>query len=228
MSCFGISIGTSGEKVSLSRAISTTRNSRYSVSSRPRIKVTIRPSRLTADTIPRTLGTPNFSFKIGRTKTPKVAPSLAMPAANPPAVPRNCVGNSIGASVNVVELGPAFISKLNRMNPAKTSGMCKPALVRPTAATNTNMPTAMPAKPIACIRMRPNRGTDQIPSRKPNSKNKSIMALPSARAKSCAFNPRVLPEISMAPRIVGVNNPTPYVAISIRNQGIVTSTVRAR
>ena len=114
------------------------------------------------------------------------------------------------------------------MNPANTSGMCKLEFVRPTAAINTNIPTAIPLKPIACIRMRPNRGTIQIPSRKPNSKNKSIIALPFATAKLCAANPRVLLEISIAPRIVGVNNPTPYVAISIRNQGIVTSAVRAR
>src|SRR5437667_2719724 len=159
MSCFGISIGTSVEKVSLSPAISTTRKSCYAVSSRPRIKVTIRPSTLTADTIPRTLGTPNFSFKIGRRKTPNVAPSFATPAANPPAVPRNGVGNKIGARVKVVELGPAFISRLNKMNPTNTSGMCKLEFVRPTAATNTNIPTAIPVKPIACIRMRPNRGT---------------------------------------------------------------------
>jgi len=75
----------------------------------------------------------------------------------------------------VVELGPAFINKLNIMNPANTSGMCKLEFVRPTAATNTSIPTAMPAKPIACIRMRPNRGTNQTPSRNPNNKNKSIM-----------------------------------------------------
>ena len=57
-------------------------------------------------------------------KTPKVAPSFATPAANPLAVARNCVGNRIGARVNVVALGPAFINKLNRMNPANTSGRC--------------------------------------------------------------------------------------------------------
>ena len=61
----------------------------YSVSSHLKTKVTSKPSRLTPDTIPRTLATPNFSFKIGRRKTPTVAPSLAVPAANPPAVPRN-------------------------------------------------------------------------------------------------------------------------------------------
>jgi len=38
---------------------------------------------------------------------------------------RNCVGNRIGARVNVVALGPAFINKSNRMNPENTSGMCK-------------------------------------------------------------------------------------------------------
>src|SRR5262249_13279062 len=47
-------------KVSLPRAISTIRKIRYSVSSRPRIAVRTGPSRLTATTIPRTLGTPNF------------------------------------------------------------------------------------------------------------------------------------------------------------------------
>jgi len=130
--------------------------------------------------------------------------SFATPAANPPAVPRNSVGNNIGASVNVVELGPAFISRLNIMNPPNTSGMCKLEFVRPIAATNTNIPAAMPAKPITCIRMRPNRGTNQTPSRKPNSKNKSDNGATLARAKSCAVNPRVLPEISIAPRIVGV------------------------
>ena len=57
--------------------------------------------------------------------TPNVAPILATPAANPLAVARNCVGKRIGASVNVVALGPAFINKLNRMNPANTNGMCK-------------------------------------------------------------------------------------------------------
>ena len=75
--------------------------------------------------------------------------------------------------------------------------------------------------PMACIRMRPNRGIVQTRSRKPIGKNKSIMTLPSARAKSRAANPRVLSEISIDRRIVGVNSPTPYVAISIRNQGIV-------
>ena len=124
------------------------------MSSRRRAKVTIRPKRLTADAIPRTLGTPNFCLKIGRRETPKVAPSLATPAANPPVLPRNCVGNNIGASVTVVELRPAFISRLNRMNPANTKGMCKLEFVRPTAANNIKMPTAIPAKPMACTRMR--------------------------------------------------------------------------
>ena len=86
------------------------------MSSRRRAKVTIRPSRLTADAIPRTLGTPNFCLKIGRRKTPKVAPSLATPAANPPVVPRNCVGDNIGTSVTVVELRPAFISHTCKTN----------------------------------------------------------------------------------------------------------------
>ena len=83
------SIDVAGKKVSLFRAIYTARKSCYSVSSHLKIKVTSKPSRLTPDTIPRTLATPNFSFKIGRRKTPTVAPSLAVPAANPPAVPRN-------------------------------------------------------------------------------------------------------------------------------------------
>ena len=137
----------SGENVSLSRGISTTRKRRYSVASRRSIKVTTRPSRLTADTIPRTLGTPNLSFKIGRRKTPNVAPSFAKPAANPPAVPRSCVGNNIGASVNVVELGPAFIKRLNRMNPANTNGMCKLEFVRPTATTSINMGAGVTMSP---------------------------------------------------------------------------------
>src|SRR5215471_7687607 len=67
-------------KVSLSRAISTIRKRRYSVSSRPRIAVTTKPSRLTANTIARTLGTPNFCFTIGSRNTPIVAPSFATPA----------------------------------------------------------------------------------------------------------------------------------------------------
>ena len=64
--------------------------------------------------------------------------------ANPPAVPRNCVVNNIGASVNVVELGPAFISTLHRMNPTNTKGMCKLEFVGPTATNSINMPAAMP------------------------------------------------------------------------------------
>jgi hypothetical protein len=40
-------------------------------------------------------------------------------------VARSCVGKRIGASVNVVEFGPAFISRLNRINPVNTSGICK-------------------------------------------------------------------------------------------------------
>jgi hypothetical protein len=36
---------------------------------------------------------PNLPFKIGRTKTPKVAPIFATPAAKPLAVARNCVGS---------------------------------------------------------------------------------------------------------------------------------------
>src|SRR5881394_4486779 len=59
---------------------------------------------------------PEFLFEIGRTETPKVAPSLATPAANPPVVPRNCVGDNIGTSVTVVELGPAFISHTCKTN----------------------------------------------------------------------------------------------------------------
>src|SRR5207237_10387675 len=51
------------------------------------------------------------------------SPILATPAAKPLAVARSCVGNKLGASVNVVELGPAFINKLNRMKPANTRGM---------------------------------------------------------------------------------------------------------
>src|SRR4029453_14902157 len=78
------------------------------------IRVTIKPKILTAAIIPRTAGTPNLPFKIGRTKTPRVAPIFATPAAKPLAVARSCVGNRLGASVNVVELGPAFINKLNR------------------------------------------------------------------------------------------------------------------
>ena len=84
----------------LSRVLvfSTDRKSCYFVSSRSKIKVASNPRRLTADTIPRTVGTPNFSFKIGRRKRPIVAPSFATPAANPLAVPRNCVGNKIPCS----------------------------------------------------------------------------------------------------------------------------------
>jgi hypothetical protein len=37
----------------------------------------------------------------------------------------------------VVELGPAFISRLNKMNPTNASGMCNLEFVRPTAATST-------------------------------------------------------------------------------------------
>src|SRR5262249_52002131 len=48
--------------------------------------------------------------------------------------------------------------------------MCKLEFVRLTAASNSNMPTTIPAKPMACIRMRPNRGTIQTPSMKPISK----------------------------------------------------------
>src|SRR5262249_12898381 len=175
---------------------------------------TIKPNRLTADTIPRTFETPNLSFKIGSRNTPKVAPSFATPAANPPAVPRNCVGNKIGARVDVVEVGPAFIHRVKTIQPVDNNGIGKTDGVSTPGAININMPTAMPAKPIACIRMRPNRGTLQIPSRKPNSKNKSIMPLPSARARSCATRPCVLPEISIDPKITGVKSPTPYVAIS--------------
>ncbi len=65
-----------------------------------------RPRMLTAAIIPRTAGTPNLPFRIGRTKTLRGAPILATPAANPLAVVRNSVGNKMGASVNVVELGP--------------------------------------------------------------------------------------------------------------------------
>src|SRR6266550_989028 len=95
--------------------------------------------------MPRTAGTPNLPFKIGRTKTPRVAPILATPAAKPLAVARSCVGNKLGASVNVVELGPAFINKLNRMNPANTRGMCPGAageLDTRAAIVNSNMPKA--------------------------------------------------------------------------------------
>jgi hypothetical protein len=117
-----------------------------SVSSCPKTRVTTRPRTLAAPIIPRTAGTPNFPFKIARTKTPNVAPILAIPAAKPLAVARNCVGNKMGARVNVVELGPAFIHKLNRMNPANTSGMC-PApereFDRRTANMSSNMPKAI-------------------------------------------------------------------------------------
>ena len=51
------------------------------------------------------------------------------------------------ASLNVVELGPLFISRLNRMNPANTNGICKLEFVRPVAGSNINIPTAKPAKP---------------------------------------------------------------------------------
>src|SRR6266516_4466633 len=79
---------------------------------------------LTAMTIPSTAGTPNLPFKIGRANTPIVAPIFATLAAKPLAVARSCVENRIGGSVNVVELGPAFINRLNTMNPVNTSGMC--------------------------------------------------------------------------------------------------------
>src|SRR5207248_11185703 len=122
----------------------------YSVSSCPKTRVTTRPKTLTAAIIPRTAGTPHLPFKIG-TNTPRVAPILATPAAKPLAVPRNCVGNKMGASVNVVELGPVFIDKLNRMDPAKTSGMC-PAPAEEfdsrTAIISSNMPKVIPAKPV--------------------------------------------------------------------------------
>src|SRR5947208_3999984 len=158
------------------------------MSSRRRAKVTIRPKRLTADAIPRTLGTPNFCLKIGRRETPKVAPSLATPAGNPPVVPRNCVGDNIGASVTVVELGPAFISKLKRMNSTKTNGLCKREFVRPTVANSINMPTAIPAKPMACIRMRPNRGIIQTPSLRPieiSERTRGLAARDFALAEGC-------------------------------------------
>ena len=57
--------------------------------------------------------------------TPSVAPIFETLAANPLAVARNCVGNKIGANVNVVELGSAFINRLNTMKPTNTSGMYK-------------------------------------------------------------------------------------------------------
>ena len=105
------------------------------------------------------------------------------------------------------------------MNPANTNRMCKFEFVRPTAASNINMPTAILIKPMACIRIRPNRGNHQDAKQETDQQNRSITAPPSARAKSRAPSPRGRPEISIAPKIVGVNNPTPYVAISIRNQG---------
>src|SRR5437016_13663929 len=72
----------------------------YSASSCPKTKVTTKPRTLTVAIMPRTAGTPNLPFKIGRTKTPRVAPILATPAAKPLAVARSCVGNKLGASVN--------------------------------------------------------------------------------------------------------------------------------
>src|SRR6266487_989932 len=101
-----------------------------SVSSCPKTRVTTKPRTPTVAIIPRTAGTAKLSFKIGRTKTPRVAPILATPAAKPLAVARNCVGTKMGARVNVVELGPAFINKLNRMNPANTNGMRRLELAR--------------------------------------------------------------------------------------------------
>jgi hypothetical protein len=46
--------------------------------------------------------------------------------------------------------------------------MCKFEFVRPTAASNINMPTAIPIKPMACIRIRPNPGNHQDPKQKTN------------------------------------------------------------
>src|SRR6266478_2560358 len=57
----------------------------------PKDKVTTRPRTLTAATIPRTAGMPNLPFKIGRTKTPKVAPIFATPAAKPHPVATSAV-----------------------------------------------------------------------------------------------------------------------------------------
>ena len=55
-------------------------------------------------------------------------------AAKPPAEARMPVGNNSGANANVVALGPAFIAKLNRMNPTNTNATCAAA---PTASTRS-------------------------------------------------------------------------------------------
>src|SRR5881227_1999582 len=87
MSCFDISIiPPPGYHLP---ALSTIPNNDDGVSSRRRHAVTIRPNRLTADTIPRTLETPNLSVKMGSRNTPRVTPTFATAAANRPTATRD-------------------------------------------------------------------------------------------------------------------------------------------
>ena len=71
------------------------------------------------------------------------------------------------------------------------------------------MPSVMPAKPVTCIGMRPNRGTAQMPTMKPTSRKTSTKPLPFALAKSDATAPPPEDPKCIAPRMTGVNSPTP-------------------
>ena len=64
------------------------------------------PSALTAAIMTSTRGEPQAPLTCGSTKMPSVAPTLAVAAAKPLADARMPVGNSSGARVKVVALGP--------------------------------------------------------------------------------------------------------------------------
>src|SRR5262252_1867693 len=159
--------------------------------------------------------TPPYAFTCGSTKTPNVAPTLAEAAAKPPADARILVGNNSGARAKVVALGPAFMARLNKMNPANTSHMCAAAPPPANSAdTRISMPRVMPTNPMTCIWIRPKRGTAHNPTRNPKRRKRSMAALPLASVNSAAKGPAVLDEEWIAPRITGVN--AGYVAASFR------------
>ena len=108
-----------------------------------------------------------------------MAPAFAIPADKPAPLARIAVGNTSPERRNVVELGPAFMEKLNRKNPAKIKiklGISTRLLLPEMA--NKYRPIAIPKKPIICRVNLPILSTNKIAIKKPIIRKISTIAEP--------------------------------------------------
>jgi hypothetical protein len=137
--------------------------------------------------------------------------------------------------MKVVVFGPMFMKRLNTANPTNTrTRLSLPPPGRADVYASRPSPNAMARKPTICRLTWYTRLMMSRASAKPRTRKMSTTAAPFVDAMSSAMNgvtPGIVlaaAEMPIAAMIVGVKTPTPYVAMSIRNQGTVVRTVRLR